>query len=793
MWLIKTLSPTAAHKQPRPFIFFALNLAVGLSLLATPFFSASCQTRQPRDEAQAIEALRQMTRGGTVPASEQGVVKLETDYQGTTAGALARIVRARIKLKANDAASLNAAIALLDAREIRERTLIGDAALILRARALEQLGRRPEARAAYEQLARDYPASLLAREATLHNAELVAQDGASSVAAIPVLLKSLIAADDPAALLLAARAEEQQGQATKALAAYRRLYFYAPASSESAEAANAISTRLNSSLAPGSADEAITRADKLFEAKQYTEAAKAYEQAFLLYPALATPEARLRQGTALANTKRATEAISVLLAIPASAGDLQAQALARLVDVYASTRQWTQARATADQMRARFPQNDLTMRAYVSAGQAAKEARNNAEALNFFRAAVSAFPERAEVTPAQFEIAWAAHDAKNYAEAARLLLEHVALYAGKNSDFRGRAAYWAARDAERTGRRLDARALYEALRIRYDATWYGYLAKQKLAQMPRSGETPASDQNSLLARAVANLKSVTVAEETAGPEEMARINKADQLDIAGLDDWSVEELTAAQKKAPASPRVNLALARIYRAQNDNVTAFNIMRRSFPDYAQMEPEELTREQWDVFYPLSNWDVIARESRARNLNPYQVAGLIRQESVFNPRARSSARAYGLMQLVVPTGRLIAQKYNLGEAINEEALYQPALNIQLGTAYMREQLDRYGLIEYMAAAYNAGPGRVVTWRASLPSEMDEWAEAIPFKETRGYVQGVVRNMLQYERLYDENGKFRPEVGSRPVRPPSDSGRNQPNSDAVRPRRTVSANEEE
>jgi hypothetical protein len=90
---------------------------------------------------------------------------------------------------------------------------------------------------------------------------------------------------------------------------------------------------------------------------------------------------------------------------------------------------------------------------------------------------------------------------------------------------------------------------------------------------------------------------------------------------------------------------------------------------------------------------------------------------------------------------------------------------LNVQLGTAYLRDQIDRFGRIEYVAAAYNAGPIRVVQWKATLPAEIDEWDEAVPFKETRGYVQGVVRNRLQYERLYDVNGKFRPEVGKRAV----------------------------
>ena len=60
---------------------------------------------------------------------------------------------------------------------------------------------------------------------------------------------------------------------------------------------------------------------------------------------------------------------------------------------------------------------------------------------------------------------------------------------------------------------------------------------------------------------------------------------------------------------------------------------------------------------------------------------------------------------------------------------------------------------------------PVLVARCNASLPFEIDEWAEAVPFKETRGYVQGVVRNRLQYLRLYDQDGKFRPEVGSRAV----------------------------
>jgi soluble lytic murein transglycosylase len=276
----------------------------------------------------------------------------------------------------------------------------------------------------------------------------------------------------------------------------------------------------------------------------------------------------------------------------------------------------------------------------------------------------------------------------------------------------------------------------------------------------------------MVGRAVANLKTVTVAAETAGQEENERAGKADQLSNIGIDDLALEELNSASETVPTSPRVNLALARIYRTRTENVRAINTLRRSFPDYAQMKPEEMTREEWDVFYPLAFWDIITEEARNRRLDPHQVAGLIRQESVFDPRAASPAKAYGLMQLLVPTGAAMARKYGIDRSVTVDALFEPRLNIQLGTGYMRDQFDKFGRIEFVAVAYNAGPGRVPQWKATLPLEMDEFAEAIPFKETRGYVQGVVRNTLQYERLYDDHGQFRPEVGSRALHRSADAG---------------------
>src|SRR6266550_295773 len=705
------------------FAFIVAGLVVAVVAIAPLFLIAGCRTlQQTPPELQARETLRAMTRGGVLPA-EDAVARIESDFPRTTAGALAKMVHARIKLNANDFAG---AAALLDSPAIREYTVIGDYALSMRAGALEQANRHSEARAAYEQVARNYPGSLRARDALIQDARLFMQDG--QAAAIPVALKQLSAKDDAAALLLTAKAYEQTGNSTSALASYRRIYFFAPASAEASEAASSI-TRMNSTTAAASAEEATARPERLFAAKRYGEAYDAYTNAFTSFPNSANATLQARRAIAAANARRYAESANALNASPAPVGEARAEAMFNLALAYGRAKQWAQARSTADDLHRTFPNSGWATRAFVQVGQLAEDAKSDAS--YFYRAAVNFYPGAAEVAPAQFYLGWTAHDGKNFAESARLLTEHLANYADRNTDFRGKAAYWAARDSERSGKLAEARAIYQGLQARYDANWYGYLAQQRLDTMNRNGSAPRKDfpADSEIGRAVANLKTVTVAEETAGANEDERIARADQLSIIGTDDWALEELTAASWVAPNSPRVNLAIARIYRAKNDNVQALNILKRSYPDYSQMKPEEMRRDEWDIFYPLAYWDMISQSARARSLDPYQVAGLIRQESVFNPRAVSSARAYGLMQVVVPTGVLTAKKYGVDRAVTMDSLFEPRLNIQLGTAYLRDQLDKYGRIEYVAAAYNAGPGRVVQWRASLPLEIDEWAEAVPF----------------------------------------------------------------
>ncbi len=747
-------------------ILVLMIFLVSAAFFFVPLMSSCSALVTQMSEEQAAQLLRSLTKDGKLPP-ESAVLDIENRFSKTKTGALAKLLRARIRFEAGDYAN---AATILDSSVFREKTTLPDYALWLRGKSLQNAGNHPAAMNVFAELARDFPDSLKARESkTLWAASALAAGQAEQV---PAFLSELNDRKNADALLLTAKAYEQQTNQAQAIAFYRQTYFYGAGTNAAKEAETKL-TLLRQNLTAQNADETKARADKFYEAKNYAEAANGYTNLIAGFPSASSPSINLKRLTAFANLRKMPEAQGAFNLIAPTAAEKD-EAYYQLAVGYARAKMWEQARATISEMQQKFPKNDRTPQTMIAVGMAARDARNKPDETYFLRSAIAAYPNAVEVAGAQFELAWLEHDSSNFAVSSQMLTEHLARYAAKDTTNRGKAGYWSARDSERAGKIAEACALYDAVNYRYGANWYGYLALQRVANLRAGGkcQTPANfAADSLIGKAVANLKTVTVAAETSTAKELARIENADELGTIGLFDWAIEELQAAKQTANNSPKINLALARHYRFRGDNTSALLALAKSYPDYAQMFPEEMGREEWEFFYPLINWSDIKTWAKSRSLDPYQVAGLIRQESVFNPRAKSGAQAYGLMQLLIPTAKATARKYGSTAEITGESLFQPALNIELGTAYMRDQLDKFGRIEYVAAAYNAGPARVPQWRATLPPEMDEFVEEIPFRETKAYVQGVIRNSAQYRRLYDENGKFKPNVGTKPLRGEIDS----------------------
>lgn len=743
------------------FSLLTVFLTVAAFLLAPLTTSCSALVRQ-MNETEAAEALRILTRDGKLPA-ESAVLQIENRFPKTETGALARLTRGRIHFETND---FDGAAQILDSSVFRDRTTIADYALWLRGSALFKSGKQAEAMNVFAELVRDFPDSLRARDAAMLWANGALQNGQADK--IPAFLKNWSDKNDGDALLLTAKAYEAQNNSEQAVVFYRRAYFYAPTIAASKEAETKL-TALNQRLAPQTAEEAKIRADEFYDAKNYADAANAYTDLLSGFQNANAAQINLRRVISFANLRRASDAQLAFNLIPTSANEKE-QAYYELARAFARAKQWSPAKQIIDDMRHKYLSGKWTPKALVEVGMTAGDAKNTADESYLLKTAVAAYPNAIDVAPAQFELAWLEHTNGNFAQSAQMLTEHLARYVDRDTTNRGKAGYWAARDSERAGKIGEACALYDGEIYRYGANWYGYLALQRLTTLRGQGKCQTAaplPADSLVPKAVANLKIVTIAPETATAKEFERAGNAAELGLIGYFDWAIDELQNAKETAQESPKINLALAKLYRQRGDNVRALLALAKSYPDYAQMFPEELSKEEWDIFYPLTNWNDIKLWATDRKLDPYQVAGFIRQESVFNPRAKSGANAYGLMQLLIPTARAVARKYNSTTTdIGGEMLFQPALNIELGTGYIRDQFNKFGRVEFVAVAYNAGPGRVPQWQASLPFDMDEFVEAIPFRETKGYVQGIVRNSAQYRRLYDDNGKFKSNVGAKSVR---------------------------
>ncbi len=228
----------------------------------------------------------------------------------------------------------------------------------------------------------------------------------------------------------------------------------------------------------------------------------------------------------------------------------------------------------------------------------------------------------------------------------------------------------------------------------------------------------------------------------------SRIERSRLLRSAGLNDLADAELRFGMRTDGDPAQLGMELATSADAPHQ---ALRIMKNTSPEYLNVPVTSAPRKYWELLFPLPYRTDLVRNAQERNLDPYLIAGLIRQESEFNPQAVSRAKAYGLTQIRPGTGRQFARTAGVPR-FTTGVLSQPAANLKIGCSILRSMLDQQGgKVEQTLAAYNAGPQRVVEWLTwNSYREPAEFVESIPFTETRDYVQAVLRNAEMYRRLY-------------------------------------------
>lgn len=155
---------------------------------------------------------------------------------------------------------------------------------------------------------------------------------------------------------------------------------------------------------------------------------------------------------------------------------------------------------------------------------------------------------------------------------------------------------------------------------------------------------------------------------------------------------------------------------------------------------------SEELHDLFYPLGYWQEVEEIARERGLDPFLILSVMREESRFASDARSIAGALGLMQLMPQTAHRFNKRI---DAKNAGELYNARTNILIGSAYLKQLLERLGSIPLAVAAYNGGEESVREWvRSGSYRTIDEFIEDIPFEETRNYVKKVLTSYFAYVR---------------------------------------------
>lgn len=220
----------------------------------------------------------------------------------------------------------------------------------------------------------------------------------------------------------------------------------------------------------------------------------------------------------------------------------------------------------------------------------------------------------------------------------------------------------------------------------------------------------------------------------------------------------IDELIALDKVIAAKSEWRWLLERVSQKEKEMLAAY----AANAGWHQMTiTATISASLWDnnqLRFPVVHQNLFNLHGQKNGIDPITLMSLARQESAMDSDAQSPVGARGLMQIMPDTARYTARKYQLSYS-NPDELYQVGKNIEIGSRYLSSLLERYDQNRILAfAAYNAGPSRVDTWLKRSQGKLDAYGfiEAIPFAETRGYVQNILMFETYYRDLMGVEGRF-------------------------------------
>ena len=534
------------------------------------------------------------------------------------------------------------------------------------------------------------------------------------------------------------RAAAAAGDDKAAAEAYLRVYYEFALTDAATAAAAQLATLQEHVVKSGHASD-LGRAAMLFGARRYAEARGAFQELQKQVSGDDRELADLRVAESdfyLRRYDAAREALRPYLDGASRKGEAQFFYLSCLRELGQHEEYVARTRALVKE----FPGDSWAEEALNNLGTHYILTNQDAEAAATFAELYEMFPAGPRAERAAWKSGWWSYRNREYAKTIKIFESAAAAF--PRSDYRPSFLYWAARAHAKIGSGSQAEARFRLVFDDYGNSYYGRLARRNLgrtvpAAPPADRVVPASQQ--------------AAAPAAAPPPTESRIRL---LLASELYDDALAELRYAQRTWGTSPAIEATIAWAYHQKGELRRAITLMRRAYPQSLTSGGHELPVEIRQVLFPLVYWDLIRKHSQVYELDPYIIAALIGQESTFDADVRSVANAWGLMQIVPPTGRRLATALRI-RRFSTRTLTHPETNIRLGTLYFARLVRQFGGTYYALASYNAGENRVVRWKGERPGmDEDEFIDDIPYPETQNYVKRVLGTAEDYRLLYGKDG---------------------------------------
>lgn len=544
--------------------------------------------------------------------------------------------------------------------------------------------------------------------------------------------------DQPGGELALAQALEGAGDQPAAAVGYRGVYSKYPKAPEANDALAAME-RLGVSL---TAQERYERAQRALDLNMGAEARTEFRAVLNELVGVDRETAAVRLGAAYYQARENSTALRYLRELKVTTKDLDAERLYWAVLAARRAKEFAILDQLAAEAAKKHPSSRWTTGALAEAGNTYLATEDYAKARGFYEDCGKTLTDSTLMSWCAWKVAFDRY-MKRSPQAFQAMNNLVEKYPG--SPQVSAALYYMGRLAEGQKDLTTAKSFYLRIDESFPNHYYAVLARERLR------EPGLKNISAQPARADLTFPKPPAATFDVDSGTQLRMARAEMLAIAGLGDYGEQELRAYSRDGGPSHLVAMSLAQLAVRRGEYARGVRFVKSLFPGYLYQPLDQAPTAFWKLTYPMPYREDLERFAKSQSLDPFLVAGLIRQESEFNPSAVSRAKAQGLMQVMPATGRELSRKLGV-RPYSTARLLEPKVSLQMGTYHFKNWLDALdGQVEVTLAAYNAGKSRADRWiKQAQFREPSEFVEMIPWTETREYVQSVLRNADVYRRLY-------------------------------------------